>query len=528
MSLSHSFNSDSWDSLEDRFRTPGRSKSKSKSRSSIERKSKSKSNSGRKSKSKSSSERKSEHETMSAETESSSREVKSGELGKGTYGIVFAKDGMVTKQFKYKISNTKGVPEDFLKEAMVYDFARNQLRNRFKATISPDYNMSLEMKVAGSGDTFYKYTGQLDPTSKNTKRMFFQLTSLLSHYHSAHITNNDIKPQNILMNTRKNKAYLIDWGISNIVGTYGMSQSTFTYTCPEFAVMQTHRIYTTPSITAQDIWGLGMCLLEATAGTVIRYYVDSFRVLLDDIFAAFVNTTPGRGKHPYIRLIDGKLDGHTTKKDHINSIKRRIKAIFKEKRKPCDDAFCDLLANMLSIRGDWRATAAQLVKHRYFKTGIKLKPLENRMKFAKYSADVERNRELSMLAIWGYTLCAKNEASQNALIFAICYMKQFIKKYGFDRETGQLQFCAFLHIATGIFAYNPININVLVNESGYEHEHRQLLRMVKHGFEFIMDTRPGLYFDHGLGIVERAKDCVDDEDSMVRLLTNMNIDFDVH
>ena len=78
-----------------------------------------------------------------------------------------------------------------------------------------------------------------------------------------------------------------------------------------------------------------------------------------------------------------KLDGDVEKEKHIETVKKNIKAYLSKQGSTVanNDGFCDMVARMLALKREWRATLVEILEHPYFiESNVKLfKPLQNKL-----------------------------------------------------------------------------------------------------------------------------------------------------
>ena len=132
------------------------------------------------------------------------------------------------------------------------------------------------------GETLNNYFKQY--SDSNLIYIIYQLLQLLNSLYSQNIIHNDIKPNNITVDSDLN-VYLIDWGAFNIYSRYDReSLGTRNYEAPE-------AYYTdSPFIDGiNDVYRLGITILslydsginKKSEGYFLKYYSDSKNIRLN-------------------------------------------------------------------------------------------------------------------------------------------------------------------------------------------------------------------------------------------------------
>jgi serine/threonine protein kinase len=312
-------------------------------------------------------------------------------IGQGSYGTVQTTGhGYVLKVLNDRVYK-QIIPQDFFKEIAFYQLAEPQTKYRMSYYIDAKHKepTRIMMRTAGSGENLARLV--FNPTTTATRNMYFHLMSQYAIYHSMGIINNDIKPCNILTNNRRNKAYIVDWGIMEFEGGDSINNTTLAYCSPEYLYSQikTAGHKPIPASSKSDVWSLGVTLLD----TVLTQRMKFDRK--GDVFSQLQMIC----RRFYMEDYEVIMKKRNTKSNILNHQKRlrtAIKSIieidYNDRQSPIDalkpteqyymEQFYDMLSKMLSFRRDWRQALPELLEHPYFKKpngNNKFKPLLNRI-----------------------------------------------------------------------------------------------------------------------------------------------------
>jgi hypothetical protein len=102
--------------------------------------------------------------------------------------------------------------------------------------------------------------------SDGTRKLLGQVAGALDSAHEVGLTHRDVKPANILVDVRRNHAYLADFGVTKARGRPNLTRTgemvgTLDYIAPE-------QILGNPATNLTDIYALGAVAFECFAGTV--------------------------------------------------------------------------------------------------------------------------------------------------------------------------------------------------------------------------------------------------------------------
>ena len=188
------------------------------------------------------------------------------QIGKGSYGRALKaldkrkNQVVVIKSIDVSLLSNKQ-RTDALNEVNVLRNIRHPFIVRHFDNFMDKSNLCLTLEFADGGDLAARIAGhrtrhQFFPESQ-VSRWFAQILLGLSFIHSKNIMHRDLKPQNILLMLKEDRALIGDFGICRVLASKNELASTMIgtpyYLSPE--IFQ-HRPYSLKS----DIWSLG-CLL---------------------------------------------------------------------------------------------------------------------------------------------------------------------------------------------------------------------------------------------------------------------------
>ena len=195
----------------------------------------------------------------------------------------------------------------------------------------------------------YQSRKQLDPFI--AKLYAYQMLLSLKYLHSKGIAHRDIKPQNILVDSKTNKIKLCDFGSAKKLI---QGQNSIAYICSRF-YRAPELIFGAVNYTSQiDVWSMGCVISELVLGrpmfpgaTTSDQLVEIIRILgtptKDDICS--MNPQFQEHKFPDIKPIP-------------------LEKIFKNRIIP--DYFLDLISKILVFNPTKRLTAEKALEHIYF------------------------------------------------------------------------------------------------------------------------------------------------------------------
>ncbi|KIM44221.1 hypothetical protein M413DRAFT_67974, partial [Hebeloma cylindrosporum] len=217
----------------------------------------------------------------------------------GTYGVVYkAKDinsGQVVALKKIRLeAEDEGVPSTAIREISLLKELKDDNIVRLLDIVHADQKLYLVFEFLDVDLKRYIETGNQNRTPitlQIVKKFTHQLNSGLLYCHSHRILHRDLKPQNLLIDSRDNLK-LADFGLARAFGipmrTYTHEVVTLWYRAPEVLLGSRH--YS----TAIDMWSVGCIFAEmAMQGTplfpgdseidqifkIFRYYLISFMIL---------------------------------------------------------------------------------------------------------------------------------------------------------------------------------------------------------------------------------------------------------
>lgn len=176
------------------------------------------------------------------------------EIGKGKYGLIkLGEDTKTGRKVAIKIINKK-LLDDFsnLEEQMMAILDHPHIVHLYEV-FETDSEIALVMEYAPKGDLYQYIKLKKKISEEESKHIFVQIVSGLSHSHKLGIVHRDIKAENIFFDS-KNNVLIGDWGFScpfKFMADKETSCGSLDYSAPEIL---TKKISCGPSV---DIWALG-------------------------------------------------------------------------------------------------------------------------------------------------------------------------------------------------------------------------------------------------------------------------------
>jgi len=210
-------------------------------------------------------------------------------VGEGTYGVVYkAKDinsGQVVALKKIRLeAEDEGVPSTAIREISLLKELKDDNIVRLLDIVHADQKLYLVFEFLDVDLKRYIETGNQNRTPitlQIVKKFTHQLNSGLLYCHSHRILHRDLKPQNLLIDSKDNLK-LADFGLARAFGipmrTYTHEVVTLWYRAPEVLLGSRH--YS----TAIDMWSVGCIFAEMAMQGTPLFPGDSE---IDQIFKIF-------------------------------------------------------------------------------------------------------------------------------------------------------------------------------------------------------------------------------------------------
>lgn len=195
-------------------------------------------------------------------------------------------------------------------------------------------------------------------TDMDTRIYFFQLLRALQYAHSNGIMHRDVKPHNVIFNTKTKKLTLIDWGLAEFYhpGTnYNIHVASRHFKPIELLV--DYQLYD----YSLDMWGFGVTLLGALFNkTPFFKGVDDY-----DMVHKIVGLLGRRDFDAYLKKYGITIPDTLKKKLPSNQERFNFRAVPDSDRHVPPEAL-DLVDKCLRYDHQERITAADALNHRYF------------------------------------------------------------------------------------------------------------------------------------------------------------------
>ncbi|KAB8235175.1 Cdk5/Pho85 family cyclin-dependent kinase [Aspergillus alliaceus] len=277
-------------------------------------------------------------------------------LGEGTYATVFKgrnnQTGEMVALKEIHLDTEEGTPSTAIREISLMKELQHENILSLYDVVHTENKLMLVFEYMDKDLKRYMDTygnrGQLDPTL--IKSFVYQLLRGVAHCHENRILHRDLKPQNLLINT-KGQLKLADFGLARAFGipvnTFSNEVVTLWYRAPD--VLLGSRSYN----TSIDIWSIGCILAEMYTGRPLFPGTTNDDQLLK-IFRVMGTpseiTWPGISKFP-----EYKPDFPVYATQDLRQVVSRI-----------DPLGVDLLRRMLQLRPEMRISAASALNHVWF------------------------------------------------------------------------------------------------------------------------------------------------------------------
>ncbi|KAF7619829.1 negative regulator of the PHO system [Aspergillus flavus] len=277
-------------------------------------------------------------------------------LGEGTYATVFKgrnnQTGEMVALKEIHLDTEEGTPSTAIREISLMKELQHENILSLYDVVHTENKLMLVFEYMDKDLKRYMDTygnrGQLEPGI--IKSFVYQLLRGVAHCHENRILHRDLKPQNLLINT-KGQLKLADFGLARAFGipvnTFSNEVVTLWYRAPD--VLLGSRSYN----TSIDIWSIGCILAEMYTGRPLFPGTTNEDQLLK-IFR--VMGTPSEISWPGIsKFPEYKPDFPVYATQDLRQVVSRI-----------DHLGVDLLRRMLQMRPEMRISAASALKHAWF------------------------------------------------------------------------------------------------------------------------------------------------------------------
>jgi len=284
-------------------------------------------------------------------------------IGQGSYSDVYSainsnKQQVVIKALKQKIVKSKDSHENIEVDILPRLQHDNILSSKEVYSKSGYYYLVFD-EMKSNLDQYIKTVGYI--SRFQIQIWMYQLLSALEYCHNHAIIHEDIKPENILIDS-KNDVKLADFGsathcgmnsvleIDSKVSTY----STLRYAAPEL-LLET-KTYT----NKVDIWSLGCVFAELLSNNEL-FSGSCISDQIDKIFALLGTPTHDSSSTYTNQPLWTDLSLNENMK-HVTVYKKRPLSIFACR----DPVTLDLLSKMLTLDPSQRISSSEALKHEYF------------------------------------------------------------------------------------------------------------------------------------------------------------------
>eukprot|EP00943_MAST-04B_sp_MAST-4B-sp1_P008920 g8920.t1 len=288
------------------------------------------------------------------QTNSLNRYERIAKIGEGTYGVVYKARDKNTNKFvalkKIRLeSEDEGVPSTAIREIALLKELRHENVVCLMTVVHTEHKLFLVFEHLDQ-DLKQYMDNLMEPMGLDLVKSYLkQMLKGIAYCHSNRILHRDLKPQNLLINT-KGVLKLADFGLARAFGVpvraYTHEVVTLWYRSPEILLGATH--YSTPV----DLWSIGCIFAEMAKGSPL-FPGDSE---IDQLFRIFrTKGTPTETVWPGVNELPDMKDKFPK---WVPQNLARIVSRLNEKG-------ADLFSKMLIFSPSKRITALKALRHPY-------------------------------------------------------------------------------------------------------------------------------------------------------------------
>ena len=277
-------------------------------------------------------------------------------VGQGTYGVVYKAQNTQNKEIlavkKIKIStNDEGLPSTAIREIALLKELHHRNIIKLYDVLHSQYCLTLIFEYCDWDLHRYMETQGFALSEAEIISFIHQLLLALEYIHSSHIIHRDVKPQNLLVNKKK-ELKLADFGLARStfipVGTLSTEVVTLWYRPPEIlAGVQDYGF-------AVDIWSAGCVLVEMITGNPLFPCQTS-----DDLTAAVCRVFG-------VQRVSDVFPQLAASPAITDELRHAAPVGLKALLAGCDSQLLDLAEKLLDVDPKTRISAADAVKHPVF------------------------------------------------------------------------------------------------------------------------------------------------------------------
>ncbi|GJN18857.1 hypothetical protein PR202_gb06064 [Eleusine coracana subsp. coracana] len=283
---------------------------------------------------------------------------KQEKIGEGTYGVVYKGKNRQTNETialkKIRLEQEdEGVPSTAIREISLLKEMQHRNIVRLHDVVHNEKSICLVFEYL---DLDLKKHMDSSPDFKNhriVKSFLYQILRGIAYCHSHRVLHRDLKPQNLLIDRRKNLVKLADFGLARAFGipvrTFTHEVVTLWYRAPEILLGARH--YSTPV----DVWSVG-CIFAEMVNQKPLFPGDSE---IDELFKIFsrIMGTPTEESWPGVASLP----------DYKSTFPKWTPVDIASLVPTLEPAGIDLLSKMLCLDPSKRINARAALEHEYFK-----------------------------------------------------------------------------------------------------------------------------------------------------------------